>query len=68
MGAVQRVGGRIVLTRMGFLVCMDGFPEFHQKRKGAISLMPDDTGVKELLIVELYSNYIRTISLNSSNN
>ena len=40
MGAVQRVGGRIVLTRMGFLVCMDGFPAFHQKRKGAISLMP----------------------------
>ena len=40
MGAVQRRGGRIVLTRMGFLICMDGFPAFHMKRKGAPSLMP----------------------------
>ena len=40
MGAVRRAGGRIVLTRMGFLICMDGFPAFHIKRKGAISLMP----------------------------
>ena len=40
MGEVIRRGGRTVLTRMGFLVCMDGFPAFNQKRKGAISLMP----------------------------
>ena len=40
MGEPIRRGGRIVLTRMGFLVCMDGFPAFNQKRKGAISLMP----------------------------
>ena len=28
------------LTRIGFLLCMDGFPAFHQKHKGAPSLMP----------------------------
>ena len=40
MGEVERRGGRIIVTRMGFLVCMDGFPAFNQKRKGAVSLMP----------------------------
>ena len=40
MGEPIRRGGRIVVTRMGFLVCMDGFPAFNQKREGAISLMP----------------------------
>ena len=40
MGALIRRGGRIVVTRMGFLVCIDGFPAFNIKRKGAKSLMP----------------------------
>lgn len=40
MGPLMRRGGRIIVTRMGFLVCMDGFPAFHMKRKGSISLMP----------------------------
>ena len=40
MGPVVSRGGRVIVTRMGFLVCMDGFPAFHVKRRGAISLMP----------------------------
>ena len=40
MGPVVRQGGKPILSRMGFLVCMDGFPAFNQKRRGAISLMP----------------------------
>lgn len=28
------------ITRMGLLLCMDGFPAFHGKHKGAPSLMP----------------------------
>ena len=40
LGEVERRGGRVIVTRMGFLLCMDGFPAFNQKRKGAISLMP----------------------------
>ena len=39
-GPVKYRDGKVLLTRMGLLVCMDGFPAFHQKRKGAISLMP----------------------------
>jgi len=40
MGEIVRRDGKNVLTRMGFLLCMDGFPAFNQKRKGAVSLMP----------------------------
>ena len=40
MGAIKSRGGRTIVTRMGFLICLDGFPAFHQKRRGAISLMP----------------------------
>lgn len=28
------------ITRMGFLMCVDGVPAFHNQRKGAPSLMP----------------------------
>ena len=42
MGPLVQRGGRIVLTRMGFLVCFDGFPAFHMKRKGAVSLCPGE--------------------------
>ena len=28
------------ITRLGLLLCLDGFPAFHQKHKGAPSLMP----------------------------
>lgn len=28
------------ITRMGFLLCIDGFPAFHAKHKGAPSMMP----------------------------
>lgn len=34
-----RVTG-LKITRMGLLLCIDGFPAFHQKHKGAPSLMP----------------------------
>ena len=40
MGPLVRVGDDILLTRIGLLLCMDGFPAFHLKRKGAVSLMP----------------------------
>lgn len=42
MGPLVLKDGRTILTRMGFLVCFDGFPAFHQKRKGAISLCPGE--------------------------
>ena len=42
MGPLVIRNGRIVLTRMGFLLCFDGFPAFHMKRKGAISLCPGE--------------------------
>ena len=42
MGPLVRRRGKIILTRMGFLVCFDGFPAFHQKRRGAISLCPGE--------------------------
>ena len=32
----------MLLTRMGLLVCIDGFPAFNLKRKGAISLCPGE--------------------------
>jgi len=35
MGPVDRK-----LTRMGFLMCVDSVPAFHQRRKGSPSLMP----------------------------
>ena len=40
MGPLVRAGDDILLTRIGLLLCMDGFPAFHLKRKGAVSLMP----------------------------
>ena len=42
MGPLVQQGGRIILTRMGFIVCFDAFPAFHKKRKGAISLCPGE--------------------------
>ena len=42
MGPLVRKEGKIILTRMGFLVCFDGFPAFNQNRKGAISLCPGE--------------------------
>lgn len=42
MGPLVRRGRRTVLTRMGFLVCFDGFPAFNTNRKGAISLCPGE--------------------------
>ena len=38
----DRHGRRYILTRMGFLFCIDGFPAFNQKRRGAISLCPGE--------------------------
>ena len=38
----DRHGRRYIITRMGFLLCIDGFPAFNQKRKGAISLCPGE--------------------------
>ena len=40
MGPFVRVGNYILLTRIGLLLCIDGFPAFNLKRKGAVSLMP----------------------------
>ena len=40
MGPVVIENGIVRMTRMGFLFCIDAFPAFHQKRKGAISLCP----------------------------
>ena len=42
MGPLVRRAGRVLLTRMGFLMCIDGFPAFNMKRKGAISLCPGE--------------------------
>jgi len=42
MGPLVRRRGKAVLTRMGLLVCFDGFPAFHQNRKGAISFCPGE--------------------------
>ena len=42
MGPLIKRNGRYILTRMGFVVCFDGFPAFHMKRKGAISLNPGE--------------------------
>ena len=42
MGPIVRRGRQNVLTRMGFLMCLDGFPAFNLKRKGAISLCPGE--------------------------
>ena len=42
MGPLVRRRGKIILTRMGFLICFDAFPAFHTKRKGAISLCPGE--------------------------
>ena len=39
-GPLVRVDEHLLLTRIGLLLCIDGFPAFHLKRKGAISLMP----------------------------
>ena len=32
--------GKLKVSRIGLLLCMDGFPAFNQQRKGAISLCP----------------------------
>ena len=46
MGPVIRgPDGKIVLTRIGLLLCMDGFPAFNQQRKGAISMCPAEVSV-----------------------
>ena len=46
MGPLTRgPDGKIKLTRIGLLLCMDGFPAFHTKRKGAISLMPAECSI-----------------------
>ena len=42
IGPLVRRGGKVLLTRMGLLVCIDGFPAFNLKRKGAISLCPSE--------------------------
>lgn len=39
----KKLMGRVTrckITRMGLLLCLDGFPAFHGKHKGSISLMP----------------------------
>jgi len=42
MGPIVQHGRRNILTRMGFLTCIDGFPAFNMKRKGAMSLCPGE--------------------------
>ena len=42
MGPLIKRGDRALLTRMGFLMCVDAFPAFNIKRKGAISLCPGE--------------------------
>ena len=38
MGPIVRRGNRALITRMGFLFCVDGVPAFHQKHKGSPTL------------------------------
>ena len=46
MGPVIRgPDGKMKITRLGLLLCMDGFPAFNQQRKGAISLMPAEFSI-----------------------